>query len=67
MARTRYQQDEICGGCVHFFRHYTKFSESCYLPTCFGHCTYPRIKERQMDEHCPHWTPIEGADPAEQP
>ena len=54
MPRKSYHLEEFCGDCKHFCRHYVKLKES-YLPTRFGHCIHPRVKERRDDEHCPHW------------
>ena len=59
MARIRYQQDEVCGSCAYFHRHYGKRKDT-YFPLNLGHCVYPRLKDRRDDERCPHWRPADG-------
>lgn len=57
MPRTRCKTEETCGECLHFLRHYVQLKDASFLPTQFGHCIHPRVKERQADEHYPCWTP----------
>ena len=63
MSRTKLQQEEFCGNCAYFRRHYVKI-RGRYDPLHLGHCVYPRLKDRPDDEHCPHWVPA-PADPAD--
>ena len=44
--------EHVCQTCRHFFRHYTKRNQS-YIPTNFGHCPYPRVKIRTLQDSCP--------------
>lgn len=46
--------EHVCQTCRHFFRHYTKRNQS-YIPTNFGHCPYPRVKIRTLQDSCPRW------------
>ena len=52
------QTVERCENCVHFEKHYTRDCGKRYVSTIFGHCAYPRIKIRRIDEHCQHFTPV---------
>ena len=52
------QDETVCGGCVHFRRHYIKIG-NCYCPIAYGHCVYPRKKKRTQSDTCPNWTPRE--------
>ena len=53
------QEEAVCGGCVHFRRHYIKIGKigDCYRPIAYGHCVYPRSKKRTQSDTCPNWTP----------
>lgn len=44
-----------CGSCKHFRQHYIKFGRS-YRPLLYGHCTYPRLKNREVQAPaCKHY------------
>lgn len=57
MALYSKQDEKTCGGCVHFRMHYIKDEDGNFYPLRFGHCTFPRIKDRAEGQTCPHWTP----------
>ena len=46
--------DHICATCAHFIPHYVR-SSSRYIPLYMGHCMYPRIKSRSVEQTCPRW------------
>ncbi len=48
--------EECCGTCEHFHQHYVRSDRGRYSPLWCGHCTHPRVKNRLVEEHCPHWT-----------
>ena len=48
--------EERCGTCKHFYRHYGHTQRNRYYPLRFVHCTYPRPKNRWVEEYCPYWT-----------
>lgn len=39
-------ENKTCSNCCHFIRHYIK-TKKRYFPINCGHCTYPRIKDRE--------------------
>ena len=51
-----YHKTELsaCGDCAHFRRHYI-FDGERYFALQFGHCVFPRCKDRREDQTCPHW------------
>ena len=40
--------DKICRNCEHYIRHFV-FLGSSFSPINHGHCTYPRLKNREAD------------------
>lgn len=53
-------EDVCCGNCENFYQHYVKVWNGnipYYVLTNCGHCTYPRIKERQAGQHCKNFEP----------
>ena len=57
------KQLNICGGCKHFYQHYVRRGPSDYIAIQYGHCAYPMLKDRRVNETCPHW---ESAVPPEE-
>lgn len=55
--------EKRCGNCNYFRKHYIRLYEGCYLPTDYGHCVHPRLKNRRAEEHCSYWKPIDEKDP----
>ena len=51
-----YNKKELlaCGECVNFRRHYSLDGER-YYALQFGHCVFPRCKDRREDQTCPRW------------
>lgn len=48
-------EENTCGGCVCFFRHYIRDGRR-YRPLPFGHCIYPRLKQRECGQKaCGHF------------
>lgn len=45
---------DCCGNCVHFRRHYV-LRDGYYMPLLYGHCVFPRLKDRREDGTCPHF------------
>lgn len=41
--------ENCCGSCTHFYMHYVRFENGRYIPIDFGHCVFPRIKDRDAD------------------
>lgn len=52
--------EKRCGNCKYFCLHYRRAGKGRYVPLLCGHCTHPRIKDRRVEEHCPHWTAKDG-------
>ena len=52
------RDDACCGGCGHFIRHYIWYHTQ-FTPLSVGHCTFPRVKDRQEGRSCPLWVPAE--------
>ena len=49
--------EERCGTCKYFRLHYRRTEGGRYYPLRCGHCVHPRLKNRRVEEHCPHWAP----------
>ncbi len=47
----------MCATCAHYIQHYVKGDQyrGGYLPTCYGHCSYPRVKQRLPHDLCTHY------------
>lgn len=46
-------ETECCANCRHFYRHYVHEPEQyCFVPIGHGHCAYPRLKSRKIDDVC---------------
>ncbi len=41
-----------CETCGHFFRHYTRTKTGGYCATAYGHCPYPGMKVRKLEDTC---------------
>jgi len=39
-------EEKMCKGCRYFNQHYVK-ARSGYMPTDYGHCTNPRLREKR--------------------
>ena len=55
LCRSGFSQDaEICGNGKHFHWHYViDFRDPGYcVPIYKGHCAYPRLKDRKIDDVC---------------
>lgn len=47
--------EKICRNCEHYVRHFV-FLGSSFSPIAHGHCTYPRLKNREADcKACKHF------------
>ena len=47
-----------CSDCKHYRRHYVALAPR-FIPTVFGHCVSPRIKQRAAQQSaCVHWEAI---------
>ncbi len=49
---------ECCGNCKHFVQHYFYYEFGCearYAPMFYGHCKYPRFKNRKPVDYCDHF------------
>lgn len=51
--------EECCGKCKYFRRHYRRSERGRYEPLWCGHCVHPRLKNRRVEECCPHFKPIQ--------
>lgn len=50
--------EKLCCNCAYYEQHYTRYGGE----TCYGHCTYPRIKERgPLAKGCKHY--LDGVRP----
>ena len=43
-----------CGTCLHFRQHYIKWGKG-FMAQDWGHCKYPRLKDRDVEAVCKHW------------
>jgi len=47
---------KLCKDCKYFVQHYIKFGRK-FTETNYGHCIYPRMKNRKMMQViCEHFT-----------
>lgn len=52
------KEPQVCAGCRHFCRHYSRIGNNRYWPLDQGHCGYPRLREKKADTPaCPHYSP----------
>ena len=65
---------ERCETCAHYRQHYVKHQGTGdWVAISYGHCTFPRLKTREPDQHCDYWeqredppdNPTEWEDPSE--
>ena len=56
MCHTSYTERR-CETCGHFFRHYTRTKTGGYCATAYGHCPYPGMKVRKLEDTRQMWTP----------
>ena len=48
--------EQTCGNCRHFRRHYVRYARGRYMALSYGHCVKPRLKSREADTRaCAHW------------
>lgn len=52
-------QDPTCRTCQYFHEHYVRMGAQ-YLPLYYGHCCYPRVKNRYDHQVCRYWSPAPG-------
>lgn len=50
---------QTCGACAHFRRHYV-LRDGKYFPLAYGHCVFPRRKDRAEGQSCPRWAVSSG-------
>ena len=43
--------EQTCGNCRHFRRHYVRYARGRYMALSYGHCVKPRLKNRVLREH----------------
>jgi len=48
-------ETQACIHCEHFFRNYIQYFQKYMVPTAYGHCVYPRMKLRKVDDVCEHF------------
>ena len=49
-------EGKTCESCKHFRRHYVRRERNWYIPLDMGHCTYPRLKDRESrTPACQHY------------
>ena len=56
--------EERCGNCKYFRKHYIRSYRGHYSALNYGHCVHPMLKNRRVEEHCPHWAAREADPPA---
>lgn len=46
--------ERVCANCKHFHQHYVRSSKNSNqaVPTGMGHCSYPRVKDRNTGDTC---------------
>lgn len=49
-------QEPICRTCQYYHEHYVHMGNH-YHELFYGHCCYPRIKNRYDHQTCRYWTP----------
>lgn len=55
----------VCGTCKHYRQHYVRSrGVGWFMPIHYGHCVYPRNKQREPGQTCPHWTAREESEEA---
>lgn len=47
----------MCATCAHYIKHYVKSDprRGGYTPIFYGHCAYPRVKNRLPHNLCAHY------------
>ena len=56
MEITINENEPICANCVHFVQHYIyQDIYNRYSAVHLGHCTYPRVKNKQVCDSCERW------------
>lgn len=45
---------QICLNCKHFHQHYNRVGD-IFLALHSGHCSYPRLKIREVTDTCEHF------------
>lgn len=48
------KETRMCANCAHYIDHFMKSNGEFYL-LAFGHCTYPRIKNRSAYDECKYF------------
>ena len=47
-----FKEEEVCANCKHFYPHYGP--RGAYVINC-GHCCYPRLKHRKLNNTCEYF------------
>lgn len=47
--------DRCCANCVHYHPHYVRRSFGDFYKISWGHCSYPRLKNRKVLDVCEHF------------
>lgn len=45
----------VCGTCAHYHQHYVLGNYQKPIPLWYGHCSFPKLKDRRPDETCDRW------------
>ena len=62
------EQKPTCKTCQHYIPHYIRFARGVYHRLHRGHCTEPRIKDRDENTPaCSHYRPREEKRPPDSP
>ena len=43
------QEKKTCAECRYFVQHYARLKNQKYIPTDYGHCGNPRIREKKPE------------------
>ncbi len=53
------KDEKICANCKHYYPHYVR-SENGFQRLREGHCSYPRMKTRDLYQSCANFAPGES-------
>lgn len=53
------KDEKICANCKHYYPHYVR-SENGFQRLREGHCSYPRMKTRDIFQSCAYFAPGES-------
>lgn len=48
-------ETEACVNCKHFYQHYIWAESWGFTEIYTGHCAYPRVKNRNVNDCCEHF------------